>query len=153
MKQPVSFDPLGMRIHEFNKLFKETINHEAAKYGINFSYIYIMKLLSQYQDGLNQRSICNMVHLKAPTISITLQNMEQDGFLIRKKDPNDSRNFIVQLSSYGNKKNQEIKQIFQDVENELLHTLTDEEYDLFSTVLDKMKQKLMQIKEGKEAND
>lgn len=140
--------PLGLQLREFSKLFKEIIRQETLRYGINVSYLYVLRILSQNPDGLNQRSISTMLHLKAPTISITLQNMEQEGLLIRSKNSDDGRNVIVKLTDKGVEKNQEIRSIFQKVEASLLSALSAEEYLTFLSLLEKLKEKLLLMKEG-----
>ena len=58
--------------------------------GIYPGQIPVLGLLS-YQDGLSQREIAERLHIKPPTVNVTVQRLEKAGFLYREADEKDQR--------------------------------------------------------------
>ena len=77
----------------------------------------------------SQLDIVKFSHLKAPTISLTLKNMEQEGYITREVDPNDQRSVIVKLTDYGIDVDKKIRKIFQEEEDKLMSLFSKEEIE------------------------
>lgn len=52
-------------------------------------------------DGITQLDLVNATHLKAPTVSIILKKMEEEGIVHREADKHDLRAMRVFLTDYG----------------------------------------------------
>ena len=50
---------------------------------------------------MNQLDLVKLTHLKAPTVSILLRRMEEEGFVAREQDPGDRRAMLVTLTEKG----------------------------------------------------
>ena len=53
------------------------------------------------KDGVTQLDIAHSAYLKAPTISLAMQKLEKDGYVIRKPDNYDLRSIRVFLTEKG----------------------------------------------------
>lgn len=53
------------------------------------------------RDNLNQLDLVNLTRLKAPTVSVLLRRMEQEGYVRRVPDENDRRAVRVSLTEKG----------------------------------------------------
>ena len=76
--------------------------------------------------------------MKAPTVSITLSNLESEGIVLRKKSTKDSRKTIVELSEKGMSADDEIRSAFAEVNQLMLNEFNDEEIALFNSFLSRM---------------
>ena len=134
--------PISYLFHEINKMFINIVKTSTEKMGINPTYRYIFYVLTCNSEGVNQSEICKNTHLKAPTISLTLQQMENEGLIIREKCLADCRSIIVKLTEKGRKLDQEIKLIFKKHEDILKSSLTNDELENLLSYIDKIKESL-----------
>jgi DNA-binding MarR family transcriptional regulator len=107
------------------------------KKGYNCTYFKIFKLLS-CRGQASQLDIVKFTHLKAPTISITLKNMEQEGYIVREVDQNDQRSVIVRLTDYGIETDKNIKKVFRDEESKLINLFSEEEVEQINSYANRM---------------
>lgn len=52
-------------------------------------------------ENVNQLELVKMTRLKAPTVSVLLRRLEEEGYVIRTPDPNDRRAVRVTLGERG----------------------------------------------------
>lgn len=128
---------MTMYLGDVNKLFRNKVKQEMVKSGYNDTYFKIFLLLS-CQGSASQLDIVKFTHLSPPTISITLKNMEQEGYITREQDPCDQRSVIVRLTDLGIKTDLEIRKIFSNEENKLKSIFKEEEINQINTYLKKM---------------
>ena len=91
-----------MVINELSKLFHDRVRTECDKNGIPSGYRHVLFYLAR-EDGISQLELVKRTHLKAPTISVSLQKMESEGLVIRKPDDNDQRMIRLYLTEKGKK--------------------------------------------------
>ena len=131
--------PLGYRINEISKLFREVVRKKANNLGINSTYTFILQILERNPNGITQVEIANKVCLKAPTISLTLNQMEQEELICREKSDEDSRKMLVKLTKKGLALNNQLCNVYHEAEELLMNSLTSDETDNFINYLEKMK--------------
>jgi len=99
------------------------------------------------KDGVTQLDLVRSTHLKAPTISVTLQKLEKEGFVERKHDDYDLRAIRVYLTEKGKSYNRYIiKKVIKE-ESEALECLTDTESKQLMRLLAKIKENLIEDNE------
>lgn len=131
--------PIGYKINVTSKLFNQVVNEIAQENGMNKTHFNIISYLARKRDKeVTQKELCEYLHFKAPTISLTLQSMETDGYINRTKSVNDSRNTIVKLTEKGFKKDNEVRLIFEETDLLIEKSLTKEEFKEFNSCLDKV---------------
>lgn len=89
-------------------------------------------------DGLSQLDIVHATRLKAPTISLIVQKMEQDGLITRKTDDMDMRMTRVYLTDAGKQAEKQISKCIAEIEADALDGLTEEEKKAVSSLLTKI---------------
>ena len=134
--------PISYLFHEINKMFINNVKTELEKIGINPTYRFIFHVLTNNSDGVNQSEICKYTHLKAPSISLTLQQMENEGLIVKEKSKSDSRSTIVKLTSKGYQLDNKLKEIFKKYEDNIINSLTKEELGNLLVYIDKIKNSL-----------
>lgn len=133
-----------------NKTFKCAFKEEANKHNINATYANIIMTLAWNPEGLPQNDIAERNHLAAPTVSLTLKQMESLGYIIKKPSQDDNRKTIVVLTELGYELDEKIKDCFRIVESKMINNISKEDLAHFEKVLEMMKNNLLEEKETKE---
>ncbi|MCI8332237.1 MAG: winged helix-turn-helix transcriptional regulator [Clostridiales bacterium] len=105
-----------MVIHDLSKIFHGRLRQLAEESGLNESYRHILFHLS-HQDGVTQLALAEMTRLKPPTISVTLQKMQEEGYVERKRDEEDLRNTRVFMTEKGRAFNEEAKSLVESLDS------------------------------------
>lgn len=130
-KNPMSY------VTELASIFEEYMRAETNKNGLKSSYRRIIRPLA-IKDGVTQLDLVKITHLKPPTISTTLRNMEYDGFVTRETDKDDARAVRVFLTKAGKDKDKKMKNSIQKGEKVCIEGLTEEETATFMAICDKI---------------
>ena len=77
-----------------------------------------------------QLELAKLTHLTAPTVSVTLQKMEQNGLITRTPDPQDMRQIRVRLTQQGRELHHIVVEIVKETEQNVLSGVTPEEQEL-----------------------
>ena len=79
------------------------------------------------QDGIAQNVLAHALHITPPTATNTLQRMERDGWIKRRRDATDQRIVRVYLTEKARALHAEVRTSFQELDRELTSVLTDKE--------------------------
>ncbi len=135
--------PLSLLIHETSKLFHDSMRTEFEKCGIREGYRNIIfHLAHRMRDGTpppTQLELVKLTHLKPPTVSVTLQNMEADGLVMRKADSGDMRQMRVYLTEKGVAVDDTMRSRIDALEHKMIENLTDTEKEEVRRLLIKMR--------------
>ena len=127
-----------MRIGDISRLYRDSIRRLSEEDGLPASYRPVLFHLSKTKTGVTQLDLVKATHLKAPTISVTLQKMEHDGLVIRKNNENDLRETIVSLSDKGKEINERIRERYENCDRIALAGLSADELATLSETLNKI---------------
>lgn len=138
-------DQLVLRnISKTSKTFHNYVRCECEKIGINFGYQGIIMKLGK-QNGQSQLDLSKGLMLSAPTVSLTLQKMEYEGYIERKQDDVDARITRVYLTDKGFEMDEKIRQIFKKVEMMVEEALPKNKQDELFEMLDIINAKLAEL--------
>lgn len=124
-------------VNEASYLFGVYVCQELERIGMRYSYRHIMKPLME-NESLTQLELVKITNLKAPTISITLRNMERDGIVRREKNDNDRRETHVYITDKGKKMYAKVLTALDKAEKTMLKGLSEKELKAMRTTLEKM---------------
>ena len=148
-----NISPEDMTVHmligEISKVTKCALNRESEAAGLSNSYRAIIFHLS-HNDGLTQLELSRLTHLKPPTISVTLQKMENEGIVSRKSDSEDLRKTIVTLTEKGLGIVSRIEEVFKTQEKAITDSLTKAEAETLKKLLIKVRAGVLGEKGGRE---
>lgn len=136
--------PYGAILSHMNKTFKIAFKEEAARHNINATFAHIVMTLAKHPEGLPQNDIAERNHLAAPTVSLTLKQMEGLGYISRKTSENDNRKTIVVLTELGLELDEKIKECFKIVESRMIKNISVDDLAHFEKVLELMKSNLQE---------
>lgn len=136
----------SMMTNEVSKFFRDIINREVEKLGVQNGYRQLLFHLSR-MDGVSQLELARATHLKAPTVSVTLKGMEADGLVVRRGDENDARVIHVYLTEKGRKTDDKIREIHHMLDSRITEGIPQSELDALVATLTKLRDNMLRITE------
>ncbi len=88
---------LGFTIMKTAKCIEKQLNENLSDFGLTLAQGKIILKLGK-NDIVNQRTLSESLDVEPATIVRTLDRMERDGFIKRKKNPTDRRVHIIHLT-------------------------------------------------------
>ena len=134
-------DRIG-NINNVGSLFLRYVSSELLKVGMRSSYMHMMQPLMD-SESLTQLQLVELTGLKAPTISITLRNMEREGIEARVKNDSDRRETHVSLTDKGKDMYEKILETLGKAEEIMLKGISDKELKAARVAADKMSANLL----------
>ncbi len=97
------------------------------------------------RDGQSQKELADKLHIKASTITVMLNRMENANLIERRPDHEDRRISRVYLTEHGRKTSLEVKKILKRIDEECFNGFTVEERVLLRRLLMQMRQNLITV--------
>ena len=132
----------GFLINEISKLFHDKLRRNSEELGFKSGYRQILRFLS-HEDGVTQVDIARNSHFTAPTVSVTLKKMEDEGLISRKTDKNDTRRTRVFITEKGREWESKLFTTAMDCEEILVRGFSAEEILEFDRLLKKAKENML----------
>lgn len=129
----------GMLIMDLSRLIHDLMREQEHMLGIKSGYRMILFHLNRRVEGVSQSRLVSETHLKPPTVSLTLQNMERDGLVERKTNAEDQRETLVCLTEAGHRLDQKLHEGIETVDQNISSALTEQEQQLLIELLLKMR--------------
>lgn len=126
-----------MLINDVSRMVNNVIRKDHDKYNLQASYRHILFHLS-HEDGCTQLHLVNKTKLKPPTVSVTLQKMEAEGYVRRVNDETDMRQTLVFLTDKGRDLHEEMHKKIIEIDNKILTNITEEEQEILCDILKRM---------------
>ena len=126
-----------MVINDLSRIFHGRLRSLAENVGINESYRHLLFHL-YHGEGMTQLELAHATRLKPPTISVTLQKMENDGYVIRVPDENDMRAMRVYLTDKGKEFEAESRRVVRAMNSQAMEGMNDEDIKILMDLLDKI---------------
>ena len=133
---------VNMVIGDIALVLAEAINRENDAGGIPNGYRAILFHLAG-NNGISQLELARLVGIKPPTVSVSLQKMEADGFVTRKTDSDDQRRTIVSLTEKGRETAMAMFAVFSKYDAMLDGALSEEETEQLRTLLLKVRERVV----------
>ncbi len=91
-----------------------------------------------HRDGIAQNVLAQALHITAPTATNTLQRMERNGWIERRRDAKDQRIVLVYLTEKAKALRSEARASFRELDRELNSMLTHDERKTLMALLFKV---------------
>lgn len=141
--------------NEIARLFRHRLRENDHREGVMSQQgAHLILAMLAVQDGINQLELVRATHLRAPTVSVILKNMEAEGLVERRSNPEDLRSVKVYLTQQGRLLDCENIQRIQTIEGIALKGLTEEEQRSLMALLPKIRDNLLAedaYREGEES--
>lgn len=128
--EPVTF-ALKKTRKQLHKLYKGKFKEYAMldKYGnecLTPQQGSLIEFMSTH-DSVNQKELAKKLHITPATLSVRIQKLVDKGYLTRKEDEKDKRQYEIELSDLGKKFVTDIRKMFQEVTKEMFVGFTQED--------------------------
>lgn len=94
-------------------------------------------------DGTTQLELVHSTHLKAPTVSVILKKMEEEGIVRRECDKNDGRAVRVFLTEHGREIDREHIKLIKSVDSKALSGIDEKECETLMLLLTRIRNNLI----------
>lgn len=109
----------------------------------------VMSLLAM-SDGLKQRELVEKTHLRAPTVSVIIRRMVEEGLAEQRADEKDGRVTRVYLTERGRQTDSETIRKIKDMDAKGLCGLSERECEQLMDMLTRIRDNLISTGDGRE---
>ncbi|HEY3776220.1 MAG TPA: MarR family winged helix-turn-helix transcriptional regulator [Solirubrobacteraceae bacterium] len=92
--------PVGLRLARASRLVGRAFDDALGEAGGSLP-VWLVLLNLKIRRVASQRELADAVGVTAPTLTHHLGGMEADGLLVRRRDPDNRRNHIIELTELG----------------------------------------------------
>ena len=144
-KCPPDLDRLteGMLFNDISHLFDARVRRETERAGFPQGYRRIVFHLS-HNEKLTLNELVKLTHMKAPSISVQLQKMEQEKLITRETDENDMRKSYISLTEKGRECDNFFISKCKETEKVMFENFSEEEMKTLKGYLKKITENLIE---------
>ncbi len=130
-----------MLINELAKIFHNKMLAHSENSGVSERYRYLLFHLA-HNDGANQLELAKVSRLKPPTVSITVQKLEAEGYVRRESDGSDARVNRIFLTEKGRKFHEKSGEFVREINDASVRGFSEAEVETLLTLLQRVKENL-----------
>jgi len=93
-------------------------------------------------DGITQMQLCDHLKCEPPTVTNMVKSLEQNGFIIRKRDEKDGRVMRIYLTDEGKKLEKPVDFKWKQQQEKLLNGISKEERMILRDLMKRMERNL-----------
>lgn len=124
-------------LNDASLAFSRYVGKRLSAIGMRSSYRQVIDPLMQ-RDGMTQLELVKITRLKAPTISITLRNMERDGIVRREKNDSDRRETHVYITAKGREMHKKAFEVYREATDTMLSGISEKELKAVRVIINRM---------------
>ncbi|WP_077596014.1 MarR family winged helix-turn-helix transcriptional regulator [Oceanobacillus kimchii] len=93
-------------------------------------------------DGITQMQLCDHLKCEPPTVTNMVKSLEQNGFIVRKRDERDGRVMRIYLTDEGKELEKPVDFKWTKQQEKLLHSISPEERIVLRDLMKRMERNL-----------
>jgi MarR family transcriptional regulator for hemolysin len=136
---PPAGTPIGLQLAHSAKHVGRAFNDALAEVGGSVPTWFILTNLKG-DEWRTQHELARALRIEGPTLTRHLDGLEEEGLVVRRRDPHDRRAVSVELTEAGRAKHAEMLRAVQAFNRRLLAGLNDGEIDELRTLLGRLEQ-------------
>ena len=137
---------VGRYISCIYRYFHKYMHTQLQEYSLGSGQFHFLMMLYK-KDGVNQETLAEELHIDKATSARAIKKLEEQGFVIRKKDAHDKRNYHIYLTPKAKKLKTNIRKILSNWTDILLKDLSKKEEQQLFILLDKISQNATEYNE------
>lgn len=141
-------DELGKIFARVSRFHGSLVHNEVSKLGVGRGMPPVLGYIRDH-DGCKQSEINKMGHVSPATVTVMLQSLERNGFIIRRPDPNDQRCIRIYITPQGSEISRLGKKAIENADREFFSCLTEEEQENLRLIMEKLARQIENKYEGK----
>ena len=99
------------------------------------------------KDHITQKKLADICYMDVATVSRSLDRLEEAGFLVRERDPECRRSFLICLTEQGKIEAAKAREGLKKLDNVICKGLSDDELNALHSVLVKISDNLEECRE------
>ena len=99
------------------------------------------------KDHITQKTLADICYMDVATVSRSLDRLEEAGFLVRERDPECRRSFLICLTEQGKIEAAKAREGLKKLDNVICKGLSDDELNALHSVLVKISDNLEECRE------
>jgi DNA-binding MarR family transcriptional regulator len=135
-------------IVQLSKIQFQLIHQFLASIDMYPGQYHLLNLLSQYEDGLNQKEIGKNLFIKPSSVNQILVKLEKMNYITRTIDSSDKRVLIVTITPSGKEILEKGKEKISHIQNLMKEGISEEDLTQFEKVALVMKENLLRERNG-----
>ncbi len=129
--------PIGLGLTRASRLVSRAFGEALARAGGSLP-VWLVLLNLKAQRGANQRQIAESVGVTGATLTHHLNAMERDGLLARRRDPDNRRNHIIELTQAGEAAFAQLAPVVRAFDQQLRANVTASELETLRSLLERL---------------
>jgi DNA-binding MarR family transcriptional regulator len=134
MEKPRS---IGRYISCIHRNFHIYLHHQLGDYHLGSGQVHFLMMLYTH-ERINQETLANHLHIDKATVARAIKKLEQEGYILRKKDESDRRSNNIFLTEKAKQLRPKIKSILRYWTQQLLEGIEEEDQDHLFILLEKI---------------
>lgn len=126
--------PIGLALSRAARVVSRAFGDALADAGGSLP-VWLVLLNLNIQGDANQRALADAVGVSEATLTHHLNAMERDGLLVRRRDPTNRRNHIIELTAAGEAAQSRLAPAVLAFDQRLRKDLTPAELDMLRSLL------------------
>jgi len=136
---PPAGTPIGLQLAHSAKHVARAFNDTLAEVGGSMPTWFILTSLKG-DEWRTQHELARALRIEGPTLTRHLDGLEEEGLVVRRRDPHDRRAVSVELTEAGRAKHAEMLRAVQAFNRRLLAGLSGAEIDELRKLLGRLEQ-------------
>ncbi len=129
----------GVRLSRVGLAWRQRIDTEFKRHGeLTASKWRPLYMLGRLGDGVRQKELANALLIEGPSLVRLLDDLEAQSLIERREDPTDRRAKTIHLTEDGRATYARLKEIANGFAARLLAGISDEEFRICISVLDRV---------------
>ena len=124
---------LGKALRQISKHYREKL----AKFGLTQPQFFLLIALYE-EDNILISRLAEKVALDKATITGIIDRLEREGYVKRVYSKQDRRAIYIKLTDKAKNIENDLKKIYHETNSSFLSKLTEEEYKVFQSVIQKL---------------
>ncbi len=129
---------LGAVVGRVHRQWRSAVNQSVAPLGMTESRWTALMLLKKTGEGCTQQTLASKLSIEMSSLSRTLNQLQEQGLLERRADPNDKRVHCLWLTDEGRAMVEALSVKILAIRDQICIGITDDELDVLASVLLRM---------------
>jgi len=133
---------LGASLPILERAYRATANHAVARVGVSQAMAWPLVMIGRQGEGLRPGALAELVGIEGPSLTRTLDQLVEAGFVERREDPEDRRAKTLHLTEAGAAACEQIEAILRDLRNEVYAGVDDADIEATLRVFATLQERL-----------
>ena len=135
-------EPLANPFIAVSKKYLSALSKMVAQLSID-RYHYVLILLDSHDENLTQKALAEILNIDKSYMATILDYLEEKGFVIREKNPNDRREQLIKLTALAKINIPVIKEAIKKLNERAFNDICQSNKQLFNEILNKIQENLV----------